>query len=91
MNVLAMIREEFNVDENRAEMLGGLHEAGIPVMIIHGDEDEVVPVSLARTWAQTMEAISMEHEYVEMPGVTHGPVITVSQEHVYEFFDRHSR
>ncbi len=132
MNVLAMIRDEFNVDdnriyltghsmggagtlylgakytdiwaaiapvapaafaltENRAELLGALHEAGIPVMIIHGDEDEVVSVSLAQTWAQTMAEIGMEHEYVEMPGVTHGPVITVSQEHVYEFFDRHSR
>jgi predicted peptidase len=132
MNVLAMVREEFNVDdnriyltghsmggagtlylgskytniwaaiapvapaafaltENRTEVLGRLHEAGIPVMIIHGADDEVVSVSLAQTWAQTMAEIGMEHEYVEMPGVTHGPVITVSQEHVYEFFDRHSR
>ncbi len=132
MNVLAMVREEFNVDdnriyltghsmggagtlylgskhtdiwaaiapvapaafaltENRAEILGSLHEAGIPVMIIHGADDEVVSVSLAQTWAETMEEIGMEHEYVEMPGVTHGPVITVSQEHVYGFFDQHAR
>jgi poly(3-hydroxybutyrate) depolymerase len=132
MNVLAMIREEFNVDENRiyltghsmggagtlflgsthtdiwaaiapvapaafaltenrSAILGRLHEAGIPVMIIHGDADEVVSVDLARTWAATMEEIGIAHEYVELPGVTHGPVITVSQEHVYRFFDRHSR
>jgi dipeptidyl aminopeptidase/acylaminoacyl peptidase len=60
-------------------------------MIVHGDEDEAVPVDLARTWAATMDEIGMMHEYVELPGVTHGPVITVSQEYVYEFFGKHSK
>ena len=132
MNVLAMMRDEFNVDEdriyltghsmggagtlflgskhsgiwaaiapvapaafsmtdNRAEILGRLDDAGVPIMIVHGDEDEAVPVDLARTWTATMEELGMEHEYVELPGVTHGPVITLSQEHVYEFFDAHSK
>jgi poly(3-hydroxybutyrate) depolymerase len=132
MNVLAMMREEFNVDpsriyltghsmggagtlflgskhadifaaiapvapaafamtENRAEILGRLDAAGVPVMMVHGDADEAVPVDLARTWVATMEEIGMEHEYVELPGVTHGPVITISQEHVYEFFRKHSK
>ena len=81
----------FSMTENRAEILGRLHDAGVPVMVVHGDEDEAVPVDLARTWAATMEEIGMEHEYVELPGVTHGPVITVSQEHIYEFFDKHSK
>lgn len=81
----------FSMSEDRAEILGDLHDAGIPVMVIHGDEDEVVPADLARTWVATMEEIGMEHEYVELPGVTHGPVITDSQGHVHEFFDRHSR
>ena len=132
MNVLAMVREEFNVDEdrvyltghsmggagtlflgskhadiwaaiapvapaafgmteNRVEILRRLDEAGIPVMLVHGDEDEAVPVDLARTWAATMEDIGMAHEYVELRGVTHGPVITLSQEHIYEFFGKHTR
>ena len=132
MNVLAMVREEFNVDdnriyltghsmggagtfflgskhagiwaaiapvapaafsmtENRAAILGQLHEAGVPVMVVHGDADELVPVDLVHTWVATMEEIGMEHEYVELPGVTHGPVIYDSQSHVYEFFEQHSR
>jgi len=132
MNVLAMIREEFNVDdsriyltghsmggagtlflgskhadiwaaiapvapaafamtENRAEILRKLEEAEVPVMIVHGADDELVPVDLARTWVATMEELGMEHEYVELPGVTHGPVITASQEHIFEFFGKHSK
>jgi dipeptidyl aminopeptidase/acylaminoacyl peptidase len=132
MNVLAMMREEFNVDsdriyltghsmggagtlflgskhadifaaiapvapaafsmtENRAEILGRLDDAGVPVMLVHGDADEAVPVDLARTWVATMKEIGMEHEYVELPGVTHGPVITISQERIYEFFGKHSK
>jgi predicted peptidase len=81
----------FSMTENRAEILGRLDDAGVPVMIVHGDADEAVPVDLARTWVATMEEIGMEHEYVELPGVTHGPVITISQEHVYEFFGKHSK
>jgi len=132
MNVLALIREEFNVDENRiyltghsmggagtlylgskhadiwaaiapvapaafamtenrAEILEKLKAAGVPVMVVHGRDDELVPVDLARTWVETMEEIGLEHEYVELPGVTHGPVITASQEHIYAFFDKHSK
>jgi poly(3-hydroxybutyrate) depolymerase len=132
MNVLAMMREEFNVDDgriyltghsmggagtlflgskhadiwaaiapvapaafsmtdNREDVLQGLNDGGVPVLIVHGDEDEAVPVDLARTWVATMEELDMEHEYEELPGVTHGPVITVSQEYVYAFFDKHSR
>lgn len=132
MNVLEMVRDEFNVDasriyltghsmggagtlflgskhadiwaaiapvapaafamtDNRAEILGRLEAAGVPVMVVHGSDDELVPADLARTWVATMEEIGLEHEYVELPGVTHGPVITESQEHIYEFFDKHSR
>jgi poly(3-hydroxybutyrate) depolymerase len=132
MNVLAMMRKEFNVDsdriyltghsmggagtlflgskhadifaaiapvapaafsmtENRAEILGRLDDAGVPVMLVHGDADEAVPVDLARTWVATMKEIGMEHEYVELRGVTHGPVITISQERIYEFFGKHSK
>ena len=81
----------FSMTDNRAEILGRLNDAGVPVMIVHGADDELVPADLARTWTATMEEIGMEHEYVELPGVTHGPVITISQEHVYEFFGNHSK
>jgi len=81
----------FSMTDNRAEILGQLDDAGVPVMIVHGDEDEAVPVDLARTWTATMEEIGMEHEYVELPGVTHGPVIRDSQQYIHEFFGKHSK
>lgn len=132
MNVLAMVRDEFNVDddriyltghsmggagtiflgskhadiwaaiapvapaafsmtENRADILDRLHDAGVPVMVVHGADDELVPVDLAQTWVATMEEMGMQHEYVELPGVTHGPVIYDSQSHIHEFFEQHNR
>ena len=81
----------FSMTDDRAEILGRLDAAGVPVLLVHGDEDEAVPVDLARTWAATMDEIGIEHEYVELPGVTHGPVITVSQKYVYDFFDERSK
>ena len=133
MNVLAMMREEFNVDEDRiyltghsmggagtyylgaehadlwaavapvapaammmtetrAEVLQKIADADLPVMVVHGADDEVVNVSLSRDqWVPTLEELGIEHEYVEQPGITHGPVITTSQEDIFRFFDAHSK
>ncbi len=132
MNVLAMVRDEFNIDEdriyltghsmggagtyylgskhaeiwaaiapvapaafrmvdNRAAILQELADNEVPVMVVHGAADEVVAVDTSHTWVATMEEIGLEHEYVELPDVTHGPVITLSQEPIYQFFDRHSK
>jgi predicted peptidase len=79
------------MSDNRAEVLGRIAAGRIPIMVVHGDMDEAVNVQTARDWVATMEEIGMEHEYVELPGVTHGPVITISQRYVYEFFGKHSR
>jgi len=132
MNVLAMVREEFNVDpdriyltghsmggagtyflgsrhadiwaaiapvapaaflivDNRAEILQRLADNDVPVLVVHGDADEAVPVATSHTWVAAMDEIGLEHEYVELPGVTHGPVIRDSQKYIYEFFDKHSK
>jgi dipeptidyl aminopeptidase/acylaminoacyl peptidase len=77
--------------ENRVEILQKLKDKNVPVMLVHGAVDEVVPVDLAHTWAATMKEIGMEYEYVEQPGITHGPVITESQKPIYEFFGKHSK
>ena len=133
MNVLAMMREEFNVDEDRiyltghsmggagtyylgaehadiwaaiapvapaamrmtetrAEVLRKIADADVPVMVVHGADDEVVNVSISRDqWVPTLEELGIEHEYVEQPGVTHGPVITTSQEAIFRFFGEQSK
>jgi predicted peptidase len=133
MNVLAMVRKEFNVDARRIYLtghtMGGagtyflgskhadiwaaiapvapaafgmnadrvrylqpLKDAGVPTMVVHGDKDEAVPVETSRdNWVPSMNELGIQHEYVELPGVTHGPVITQSQQYIYAFFDKHSK
>jgi predicted esterase len=63
----------------------------MPVMVVHGDMDTAVPVSLSRTWVETMTSLKMPHEYIEVPGGDHGSVITSHQREVFAFFAKHSR
>jgi dipeptidyl aminopeptidase/acylaminoacyl peptidase len=44
-------------------------------MIVHGDIDEVVPVTNSQAWVDVMNELKMDYEFVEQPGLTHGPVI----------------
>lgn len=130
MNVIAMIRKEFNVDDSRMYIMGHsmggagalflgskyagmfaavaaeapaafwqtrketmqpLKDARVPVMIVHGDIDEVVPVANTHAWVDVMKELNMEYEYVEQPGITHGPVIQSGLKPIYEFFEEHSK
>ena len=127
MNVLALVRKEFNVDERRIYLMGhsmggagtlhlgvkyssvwaalapvapaafGLNPDSLekikdmPVLFVHGDEDEAVPVAVSREWVEKAKELNMTYEYNEMPGVSHGPVITESLPSIYEFFGKHSK
>jgi alpha-beta hydrolase superfamily lysophospholipase len=77
---------------NRAELLQKIADAEVPVMVVHGADDEVVSVSISRDdWVPTIDELGIEHEYVELPGITHGPVITASQQDIFRFFGEHSK
>ena len=130
MNVLAMVRKEFKVDDKRiylmghsmggagALFLGGkyanifaavgaeapaafwqtrketlqpMKDAKVPVMIVHGDADEVVPVTNSEGWVEAMKELNMEYEFVKQPGISHGPVITSGQKPIFEFFAKHKK
>ena len=81
----------FMMNDSRAEILGRIKTAGVPVLLLTGDADEVVSPANTRMWAETLKEIGAEHVYVEQPGVTHGPVITTSQKEIYEFFGKHQK
>jgi predicted esterase len=127
MNVLALVREEFNVDDNRIYLMG--HSMGgagtlhlavkypdiwaavgpiapaafeldpqsiakvprLPVVLVHGAADELVPVAVGQQWAAVMKNAGMTYEYHELPGVTHGPVINDAQPLIYAFFAKHAK
>ena len=44
---------------------------GPAVFTVHGDADETVPVSQARSLAAAMTAAGQTHEYLEVPGMAH--------------------
>ena len=64
----------------------------MPIMLVHGDMDTVVPVTVGRAWAEAMQSIPMkDYKYIEVPGGDHGTVIGSHQAEVFAFFAKHSR
>ena len=64
----------------------------MPIMLVHGDMDTVVPVSVGRNWAAAMKAVPLKtYQYIEVPGGDHGTVIDSHQAEVYAFFAKHKR
>jgi predicted esterase len=131
MNVLDMIKKEFNVDENRTYLMGhsmggagtiylGVKYASIwaaigaeapatspaginpnnyplapakdvPMIIVQGDMDELVPVTGTRLWIDQMKELKMTYQYVEVPGGTHGSVLTTGAPDIFAFFAKHTK
>ena len=131
MNVLDMIRKEFNVDENRTYLMG--HSMGgagsiylgvkyasiwaavgaeapatapagltpdnyslepaknIPMIIVQGDMDTLVPVAGTRLWIEKMKDLKMTYQYVEVPGGDHGSVLTTGAPDIFAFFAKHTK
>jgi dipeptidyl aminopeptidase/acylaminoacyl peptidase len=81
----------FSMQANRADYLQKLKDAKVPVMIVHGDADELVPVANSRAWAETMKQMGMTSEYVEQPGISHGPVIESGMAPIYGFFAKYKK
>lgn len=63
----------------------------MPMMVVHGDMDTVVPTSVGRAWVDAMKALNMNYQYIEVPGGDHGSVISSHQAEIFAFFAKHSR
>jgi predicted esterase len=63
----------------------------MPVMLVHGDMDTVVPLTWSRPWVEMMQSLKMPHEYIEVPGGDHGTVISSHQAEIFAFFAKHKR
>ena len=53
--------------------------------------DEAVPVTLSRSWVETMKGLNLTHQYIEVPGGTHGTVISSHQAEIYAFFAKYAK
>ena len=125
MEVLSLVREEFNIDSNRIylwghsmggagtyhiasrhpdlfaglgvaapatptgvtarEVLGNIRH--LPILVLHGDNDQTVPVSLTRRWVATMRELGMQHVYIEQAGGDHSLLISQDAENMTKFTD----
>jgi poly(3-hydroxybutyrate) depolymerase len=127
MNVLDLMKQEFNVDDRRiylaghsmggagALFLGIKHKeiwaavgassaairttlhtpvdleqaTGLPIVFMHGDADQAVPVDLTREWVAKARALKMTCEYHEIRGAGHGDSLDKGAHFLFEFFDTH--
>ena len=81
----------FMMQANESTLLGRFKDAKLPLMITQGDQDNVVPPAGTRTWAAAMDALGMEHEYIEKAGLDHGTIIGPSMDDIFRFFAAHKR
>jgi predicted peptidase len=81
----------FLMQNDRKDYLGKIKNANIPVMIVQGSKDTVVPPENTRTWVDTMKELVMKYEYVELPNGDHGTVISDGMPNILKFFADHPK
>jgi len=59
----------------------------LPVIVVMGDEDELVDVEVTRRWVAKMDELEMDYRYIEIPGGDHSRIITRTPENVRAIFD----
>lgn len=89
--VAAIAPAAFMMQANAASILTPMKDAGVPVLIIQGDADTVVPPDSARAWAAAMDSLDMEGEYIELAGGDHGSVIGDGMPEIFELFEANRR
>jgi predicted esterase len=89
--VVALAPAAFMMEQNRAQILGAMQKASVPVMIFQGDKDTVVPPENSRRWGATLKELGMQGQYVELAGADHGTVIANSMPEVFRLFGESTR
>ena len=63
----------------------------IPQFVVHGDADTTASVERSRTMVAELKRLGAEHQYVEVPGGTHGGVVAPNLKGMFDFFDAHRK
>jgi predicted peptidase len=63
----------------------------VPMIIVQGDMDTLVPVAGTRRWIDKMKELNMTYQYVEVPGGDHGSVLTTGAPDIFAFFAKHTK
>jgi predicted esterase len=62
----------------------------VPVLIVHGAKDAVIPISRARYMLNELKSLGYECEMLTYPKGGHGVVVD-AMENIFDFFDKHSK
>ena len=61
----------------------------LPIMVVHGDADTVVPVEASRHMVEALKKLDADVKYVEVPGGSHGSVSEPNMAAIFDFFAAH--
>lgn len=87
----AMAPAAFMMQPNARTVLAPYKDAKLPLMILEGTADNVVPPDSVRAWAAAMDEVGLPHEYIEKDGLDHGTIIGGSMDDIFRFFGEHTR
>jgi S-formylglutathione hydrolase FrmB len=62
------------------------HYKSIPMLIMHGDKDSIVPVATSRRAVLALQAVGAPHVYLEFPGMDHEFWIRRGADHMEKVF-----
>jgi predicted peptidase len=63
----------------------------IPQFVVHGDADNTVAVQRSRDMVQAMQALGVDHKYIEIAGGNHNDVVAPHLAAMFDFFDAKRR
>jgi predicted esterase len=89
--IAAIAPAAFMMQPNAAQILAPMKKANLPVMIVQGDADNVVPPTNTRAWVDALKQAGMEYKYIEIPGGDHGTVIGDGMAEIFKWFAAHPR
>jgi dipeptidyl aminopeptidase/acylaminoacyl peptidase len=79
----------FLMQKDQKDYLAKIKKANIPVMLVQGGADTVVPPENTRTWSAAAKELGMKFEYIEIPDGDHGTVISGGMPNIFKFFGEH--
>ena len=63
----------------------------ISQFVVHGDADTTASVEQSRAMVAELKRQGVEHQYIEVPGGTHGGVVAPNLRAMFDFFDKHRK
>ena len=63
----------------------------LPQFVVHGDADATVSVQRSRAMVAEIKKLGIVHQYIEVPGGTHGSIVAPNLKAMFDFFDQHRK